>query len=278
MTDHDFFARTEDKLLAGMRRGAHMPWPARARRRVRSLNRRSQALGIVIIALVVAAPAVAAVSGWFAVGEPLSAGRPTPNASSGSVTPQGAHMFALRFDDPAGGPKWGLRQVLTTRGDVCLQVGRVERDQIGSIGINGLWHDDHEFHETPPGALYGDDVTCEPPLKGRYAYFEAYDLGDNASAMAGWTNGCRVSANNGSALKPVCPAGTNRMVYYDPTPRPSHTRPRMGAPPQSTPTVAKARISLCSAEPRQTACGTSAKTAVSRENATATAARLFSVG
>jgi hypothetical protein len=58
--------------------------------------------------------------------------------------------------DPDGGPPWGVRLVKTTRGETCIQVGRVVNGQIGALGIDGAWKDDHEFHEIKPNDQLAD--------------------------------------------------------------------------------------------------------------------------
>jgi hypothetical protein len=46
-----------------------------------------------------------------------------------------------------------VRIVDTTRGYVCLQVGRVQNGQLGELGTGGAFHDDGRFHPIPPDIL-----------------------------------------------------------------------------------------------------------------------------
>jgi hypothetical protein len=40
--------------------------------------------------------------------------------------------------------------VHTSRGDTCVQFGRVVDGQIGTLGIDYAWGNDHQFHEIEP--------------------------------------------------------------------------------------------------------------------------------
>jgi hypothetical protein len=168
MTDSDFFARTERDLCAAVRRGAHLRWPARARRRLATLSGRSRGLAAILAALVVAGPALAA-AGVFSSGSAvLPLGRPVATVGNGIVVRGGAALTALRVADPAGGPPWGLRLTRTTRGDVCLTVGRVVRGQLGALGIDGSFGDDGRFH--PFSTNFSNGVDCVPADADGHAF------------------------------------------------------------------------------------------------------------
>jgi hypothetical protein len=49
-----------------------------------------------------------------------------------------------------------MRIVHTTRGEFCIQIGRVQNGQLGELGIDGNFHDDDRFHLIPPDALPAD--------------------------------------------------------------------------------------------------------------------------
>jgi len=85
------------------------------------------------------------------VGEPQ--GTPRPNAGTGVPTVGGSQLLAPRAADPEGGPPWGLQLVHTTRGETCLQVGRVQNGEIGQLGIDGAFNDDGRFHPLLPRVL-----------------------------------------------------------------------------------------------------------------------------
>lgn len=65
-------------------------------------------------------------------------------------------MLPIRFADPGGGPPWGLRLIRTSRGDTCVQLGRVENGRLGTLGIDGAWHNDHRFHPIEPNDTLDD--------------------------------------------------------------------------------------------------------------------------
>jgi hypothetical protein len=46
-----------------------------------------------------------------------------------------------------------MRVVRTTRGEVCVQIGRVVDGQLGELGIDGVFRDDGRFHAMPAGVL-----------------------------------------------------------------------------------------------------------------------------
>lgn len=49
----------------------------------------------------------------------------------------------------------GQRVIRTTRGEVWVQVGRVQDRQLGELGIDGAFHDDGRFHPIPADAQAG---------------------------------------------------------------------------------------------------------------------------
>jgi hypothetical protein len=148
----DFFAEVERELCAATARHAHLPWYRRVLR-VALLTRTRVAL--VSLALIGASTAVAlAASGVILTGSPVSTvERPSATAGEGVPVAGGNRLLPLRVPDPAGGLPWGMRIVHTTRGLICVQVGRVENGQLGELGIDGAFHDDGLFHPLPADAL-----------------------------------------------------------------------------------------------------------------------------
>ncbi len=145
----DYFDELEHALRDVVKRRAHLPWHAR----LRLLSLRHPALAVVLAALVVATPTVAAVgavSGWFSQGAPDVYYPASASSGLGKVLPKDGVLLPIRVADPDGGPPWGMRLIHTTRGATCIQVGRVEDGQIGALGIDGAWSDDHLFHEIKP--------------------------------------------------------------------------------------------------------------------------------
>jgi hypothetical protein len=127
------------------------PSPTRATRlRAHRLRLPALALGCVLASTTIALAA----SGVILTGEPVRpVGQVSPNAGEGVPTPGSARLLALRVADPDGGLPWGMRIVSTTRGELCLQIGRVENGQLGELGIDGVFHDDGRFHPLPPDLL-----------------------------------------------------------------------------------------------------------------------------
>ncbi len=67
-----------------------------------------------------------------------------------------------------------MRLVRTTRGYLCVQIGRVQDGMLGELGIDGAFHDDGRFHPLPADALGAQlvfGVNCE--LSGRSGFAAA---------------------------------------------------------------------------------------------------------
>ena len=76
-----------------------------------------------------------------------------PYAGAGLPLPGQSKLLPLQVPDPYGGLPWGMRVVQTTRGLVCVQIGRVQNGQLGELGTDGAYHDDGAFHPVGPGVL-----------------------------------------------------------------------------------------------------------------------------
>lgn len=219
----DYFDRVEQGMREAVRRRAHLPWYVR----LRGIGR-ARGLLIVLGALVVTTPAVGAATSWFGIGAPERFISQSPTQLVGRALRGTSELLGLRVPDPQGGPPWGLRLVGTTRGDTCIQVGRVEDGRLGSLGIDGAWNDDHLFHpfpntstgaicETtdavghdfvnvagsgvvananPPGGVSGAQAkSCSPLLIPLFARLRLHRLHRRASSA------------------PPCPPGSVRMVF-----------------------------------------------------------------
>ncbi len=120
-------------------------------------GRRAASLRVIVMAavllLVIAAVALAA-AGVLSGGSPV---RPSPGSSPtagiGVPTRGESRLLTLKVADPTGGLPWGMRIVHTTRGLVCVQVGRLYRGQLGVLGRDGAFDDDGRFHPLPPDAI-----------------------------------------------------------------------------------------------------------------------------
>jgi hypothetical protein len=209
----DYFAGVRGDLAGAVARRKHLPWYTRVK------FQHGRAVAVVVAALVIATPAVAAVSGWFSVGKPNPTPRVPKNDIFGVVKPGGSRLLPIRVADPQGGPAWGLRLVRTDRGNTCVQLGRVEDDQLGSLGIDDAWENDHEFHALGPNAAYAD--TCGTTDAAGYGYLSVDVLGEPASANPSYdttrvpgSEGCKLRGVGGARFLPYCPAGSNRMIFY----------------------------------------------------------------
>jgi hypothetical protein len=112
--------------------------------------------------LLTAALAGLALTGAAAYGATtlIGVGAPAPNPPS-PLTPSNIKLLGLRVADPDGGPPWGLRLALSRpllgpqvpdgpRADVAIQIGRIRGSQMGFIGQDNVFHDDHLFHAAGP--------------------------------------------------------------------------------------------------------------------------------
>ena len=132
---------------------------------------------LVAAVVVLAGGAIAAAATGVLTGSPVSnpAGPPVPQAGYGVPEAGGSDLLALRVADPEGGLPWGMRIVHTTRGLVCVQVGRVYREQLGQLGVDGVFHDDGRFHRLGSNVLYGTSeaiIQCVLPSQS-FSYEDA---------------------------------------------------------------------------------------------------------
>ncbi len=120
-------------------------------------------VALVALALVLATAAITlAATGVILTGSPVGTVRaPIATAGEGIPVAGGARLLPLRAADPAGGLPWGMRIIHTTRGLICVQIGRVYDNQLGQLGVDGAFHNDGRFHPLPTDALPDDlaDVT-----------------------------------------------------------------------------------------------------------------------
>jgi hypothetical protein len=145
----DYFERVEQGLREAMRSGSYEPWYIRLRPRL------SRPAIVVVACLVVCGSALAA-TGVFRTGAPVgSEVSPSPTTYEGTVIPGTVRLLPLRVSDPSGGPPWALRVLKTTRGLMCLQVGRVIDGRLGGLGEDGAFDNDGAFHPLPLDFLSG---------------------------------------------------------------------------------------------------------------------------
>lgn len=125
---------------------------------------------VIAVALVLGGGAIAVAATGLLNGSPVKdpAGTPTPTSGSGVPVARGGSQLAAITADPEGGLPWAIQLVHTTRGELCVQIGRVHDGQIGQLGIDGAFHDDGRFHPLAPDVLpeYGGgyaDISCALP-------------------------------------------------------------------------------------------------------------------
>jgi hypothetical protein len=112
-------------------------------------------VALVALMLVLATAAITlAATGVILTGSPVGTVRaPIATAGEGIPVAGGERLLPLRAPDPAGGLPWGMRIIHTTRGLICVQIGRVYDGQLGQLGVDGAFHDDGRFHPLPTDAL-----------------------------------------------------------------------------------------------------------------------------
>ena len=151
----------QELVRAGRRRHVgRLPLPALFGTRFAGTSPRRRAsvhlrVTLLVLAFVLATAAITlAATGVILTGSPVGTARaPIATAGEGIPVAGGTRLLPLRAPDPAGGLPWGMRIVHTTRGLVCVQIGRVDGNQLGQLGVDGAFHDDGRFHPLPTDAL-----------------------------------------------------------------------------------------------------------------------------
>jgi hypothetical protein len=154
-----------------------------------------------------------AATGVILTGAPVRPQGPlNPNAGEGVPAPGAARLLPLRVPDPEGGLPWGMRIVRTTRGEVCVQIGRVADGQLGELGVDGVFHDDERFHPLSP------DVLPETSGVGKGveddAATESVSCELAGHAIAGAHIGVDRSAGAANGDARAIPRGDLRDLYY----------------------------------------------------------------
>jgi hypothetical protein len=156
----------------------------RQRRRWSWRVRRLPALAIAAL-LVLVGGAVAIAATGLLEGSPVAPETtPSPVAGNGLAVAHQPSALVVSTADPEGGLQWGMRVFHTTRGQVCMQVGRVEGSQIGELGTEGAFGNDGRFHAIaadvlPPG-YGGSSAQVECLANGRTLIFEDTHADRNA--------------------------------------------------------------------------------------------------
>jgi hypothetical protein len=206
---NDYFDHVERELRSAVRGHAHLPWYLRLR------LRRSRSLVVVLAGLIIAGPALAAVS-LLQGGSSVAPNVPqTPNAFNGVALGTGVRTLSLRTADPAGGPSWGVRLVRTSRGLLCMQIGRVAFGSVGALGIDDAFHNDGRFHPFSPNYEPDPNACVAPDGRGN-GFLDVAAIGVPASALfspGARAGGC-TSAQSPFKRHPACPERDLRDIYY----------------------------------------------------------------
>jgi hypothetical protein len=150
---------------------------------------------------------------------------------SGALVPGTVRMLPIAAPDPAGGPDWGMRVLSTTRGEGCIQIGRLLDGKLGALGQDDAFANDGRFHELPVSAAF--DINGCALLDGRGRLFTNVTADERAASawigVGGRLGGCvpasagpyekgvrltRQEREAGQKLVPICPQGDLRNIYY----------------------------------------------------------------
>ncbi len=183
--------------------------------------RRIPLLAAVVAGALLFAAAAFAASRIIGVGAPVTAsrGQERPTKTTGIGVPVtgprrsaiSAQLLPISVADPAGGLPWGIRLAHTTRGLVCVQVGRLFDGRLGVLGQDGEFHNDGLFHELPAAVL--DPYTCSQPQDTVLYSSEGLAA---AGAMPGPTSSCLYpgAAPEHGARLPACPTADERLIAF----------------------------------------------------------------
>ncbi len=199
-------------------RAEESPPPARARaRRKRARWRRARPLSV-IVALALGCTGAAFASGLLSFGAPVSSTHVFSSAQVGlgALTPGSEKLLAIATPDPQGGPPWGLRELTTTRGAGCVQVGRLVDGSLVALGQDGAFGNDDLAHQVPASAGINSFSCALLDSKGQLFHSVTF-IGQTASA-AWWFRSTRCvptgTPQPTSAAHPACPLRDERDVYY----------------------------------------------------------------
>jgi hypothetical protein len=153
----DFLDALGQQLVKAANEHTHLT-PSQAPRHRQGRRSLRVIAAVALLLLLTAAVALAAVA--LSTGSPV-ARPPGQSATAGVGLPArgGSRLLPIRVSDPAGGLPWGMRIIHTTRGLICVQVGRVYHGQLGLLGRDGAFGDDGRFHPLPP-----QDIAAPPNL------------------------------------------------------------------------------------------------------------------
>jgi hypothetical protein len=102
-------------------------------------------------------------------GSPVPAPHESPTVGAGLPVRGETRLLGVSTPDPAGGLPWGMRIFRTTRGLICVQIGRLDHGRLGELGVDGAFGNDGRFHPFPAAAFPATrfatgTTTCQPPM------------------------------------------------------------------------------------------------------------------
>lgn len=204
----------ESELRRAARRGDLSPTTPRPAGRARAGLWRSPVIVAVLVVAAFGTVAIAmAAQGLFPPGGPvaLPSGYPLqPHSGLGLPVPGSSGGVPFKVPDPAAGLDWGARFIVTTRGYGCLQIGRVQRGQLGVIGQDYAFHNDGRFHTLPLDYLDGP-FPCAALDADGHAFAGVYINGAPASAQL-VDEACTARGGLTHTGQPQCPAKDMRLV------------------------------------------------------------------
>ncbi|HEY4451267.1 MAG TPA: hypothetical protein VGN13_06700 [Solirubrobacteraceae bacterium] len=203
-------------LLAAVERHAAAADAARpAERRARPWVRSP----LIALAVLLCLAGMAFASGVLPLGSPAPASRvqifTAPTTGDGALTPGTVRMLPVSAHDPAGGPPWGIREFVTSRGLGCLEVARLVGGRLVAIGQDDAFADDGRYHElsvASGGAGFGD--WCGSLDKYNRLYINQTWGEQPASA---WQSRCYAPGSPpGGHMRhePACPLADERNLYF----------------------------------------------------------------
>jgi hypothetical protein len=221
------FERAVMPAPADSQESRHAPRPRRLiGTRVPRLGRPIK-LGPVALAVAVIVPVAIVAGALLLTG---NAPRPAKNVTGGErpgITRQA--KVVAQAPDPRGGLPWAVNEVRTSRGQACLQVGRLKDGIIGALGQDGAYANDHRFHPMSPTSSSSGGSHCGLLDRNGNAFINIADYAALASAAGdastdGAAHGaaarirvCPVSSSSGQiepTKPPECPKRDLRELAY----------------------------------------------------------------
>jgi hypothetical protein len=193
-------------------------------RRPRKIDRRRRVplLAVIVLAALLLAAAALAATEIIGFGTPVktapSPGQERPSVTAGigvpvagaNGSPASVQPLAISVPDPNGGLRWGMRIVRTTRGLLCMQIGRLLDGRLGVLGQDDEFNDDRLFHELPASVL--SPATCIEPS----TWTILSDIGvPAAGALQSPTTSCAPPWEHPrGSTPPTCPANDERLIGF----------------------------------------------------------------